>query len=225
MHARIVRILRRLRRSAVPYWTVAAVMAFATVQIVRDATQATDPAAKWGEATPVVVLRRPVYIGQTLRAQDLARGEMPATVAPRRRLVETAQARGRVVLAHLEPGDVLSEHHLAPQGLQGIAALVPAGRRAIGLPADATTPALRPGDQVDVLATFPPGTRFGTEPSSENSSDTVPIAPTILAARGAVVLETTDRRVTVAVTAEEAARVAYASANAAITMLLTPPGG
>ena len=203
-----------------------AALAFVTFQVVRDGAQTTDASAKWGAATPVVVLRRPVFIGQTLRSQDVAAGEMPKTVAPRRRLAAPAQARGRVVLAHLEPGDVLSEHHLAPDGQQGIAALVPSGRRAIGIPADATTPALRPGDLVDLLATFPPGTRFGAESSPDRAAEgPVPIAPTILVARGAPVLEASDRRVTVAVTAQDAARVAYASANAVITMLLAPPGG
>jgi Flp pilus assembly protein CpaB len=107
------------------------------------------------------------------------------------------------VLAPLARGEVVTAGRVAPAGVGGLAALLPDGARALAVPIGPGTPPLRRGDRVDVLATFE-----GDE-------------PTFAVASGAAVLAVTrDKAVTVAVTADEAPRVAFALAQGAITLAL-----
>ncbi|MET0663993.1 MAG: hypothetical protein ABW008_00400, partial [Acidimicrobiales bacterium] len=71
---------------------------------------------------------------------------------------------------------------------------------------------VRPRDRVDLLATFDPL----VAPAGED--------PTVTVARVATVVAVRTRSITVAVTAAEAPRVAFALSQATITLALTPPG-
>ena len=90
--------------------------------------------------------------------------------------------------------------------------LVPPGSRALALPTGPGALGVRPGDRVDLLATFDPL----VAPAGED--------PTVTVARAATVVAVRTRSITVAVTAAEAPRVAFALSQATITLALTPPG-
>ncbi|MDP8992888.1 MAG: RcpC/CpaB family pilus assembly protein, partial [Actinomycetota bacterium] len=104
--------------------------------------------------------------------------------------------------------EVLLEAKLAPWGVQGIAALVPPGRRALAVPAGKGGLALRRGQRVDVLATF--------DVTDGRSEPTFPVAS------AALVVDVGEEAVTVAVGPEEAPRVAFAVARGTVTLALTP---
>jgi Flp pilus assembly protein CpaB len=105
------------------------------------------------------------------------------------------------VTAPIVGGEVVSSTRIAPDGVDGLAALVPAGRRAVAVPTGGTGLRVDVGDRVDVLGTSD-GATYGDD-SSRSS--------TVLAA-GAVVLAVGDAAVTVAVDRDDAPVLARALA-------------
>lgn len=99
-----------------------------------------------------------------------------------------------------------------PRRPAGPADHLTAGSRALAVPTGPGALALRPGDRVDVLATFDPL----VAPRGED--------PTATVARGATVVAVRGQGVTVAVSAVEAPRVAFALSQATIALALAPPG-
>jgi Flp pilus assembly protein CpaB len=66
---------------------------------------------------------------------------------------DPARAAGRVAVAEVAAGEILTRLRLAGGGAGRVASLVPAGMRAVELPLGATV-GVEPGDVVDVVATF-----------------------------------------------------------------------
>ncbi|MDP9070437.1 MAG: hypothetical protein M3N68_03965, partial [Actinomycetota bacterium] len=116
---------------------------------------------------------------------------------------------GHATLVPLAAGEVLLEAKLAPWGTRGLAALVPPGRRALAVPVERGRLPLRAGDRVDVLATF--------EVAEDAGEPTFPVATS------ALVVDVADEAVTVAVSPDEAPRVAFAIARATVTLALSTP--
>jgi len=199
----------RLRRSPLLFWTAAGAAALATVATVSGlAGRAADRAAALGGLVEVAVAARPVAAGATLAAADVAARRLPAALLPDApRPASAAAATGRVARVDLAAGEVLLTARLAPDGVEGVAALLPPGRSAVAVPADAARLALRPADRVDVLATFD-----ALEAGAE---------PTVVVAAGAVVLAAGEDDVTLAVTPAQAPRLAFAMARAVLTLALT----
>jgi Flp pilus assembly protein CpaB len=104
-------------------------------------------------------------------------------------------------------GAAVVSGNVAPEGLSGLAALLPAGARAVAVPTGAASVALRRGDRVDLLVTFDP------PPAGE--------APTFPVAVAALVIDVGPEAAAVAVDPEEAVRVAYAVAAGVVTIVLT----
>lgn len=214
---------RYLRRSRLTWWiatTAVAVLTMITVARSLEAAKATT--ARWGPTRNVVVALHRIDIGQVIARTDVEVRAMPASVLPTGVFATNpANAVGRVAVLPIEEGEVLLATKLAPEGLRGAAALLPAGRRALAIPSGPTgRPPVRVGDVVDVLATFDPSIS-GEAPRAADSEGEA--APTFPVATRALVLHV-DRAadtVTVAVTAEEAPRLAYALSTATVTLALT----
>lgn len=197
--------LRRMRRSPVPFWLLAAAAAVATGgTVARLVGEASARADRLGGLVAVPVAARPVEAGAVLRPADVAVRRLPAALLPRGRVAEAPAGRSAVV--PLVPGEVVLASKLAPAGVRGVAALIPPGRRALAVPVDHGSLAVRRGNRVDVLATF-----------EETGGD----APTFPVATGALVVDAGDDAVTVAVTEAEAPRVAFAVARGTVTLALT----
>lgn len=79
---------------------------------------------------------------------------MPAAYAPPGALQDIDRAAGRVALAALAPGEVVTETRLARVREGPVASLVPRGFRAFAVPTSLPPNALIAGDHVDVLATY-----------------------------------------------------------------------
>lgn len=193
---------RRLRRRPALFWMVAAALSLGTgLMVLRLLDNAAAAAARYGSLTSVPVVVRPVPAGDVLRPGDIAWRQVPRAFLP-----ASAPAKapiGHAALVPLLVGEVIVDQRLAPTGLRGGAALIPAGDRALAVPLAAGAPTVAPGDHVDVLATIE-----GSDP------------PTSVAARSALVVEVREQSATVAVTADEAPAVAFALARGAVTLAL-----
>ena len=215
----------RLRRSPLPFWALAVALAlFTGTTVTRLVGEASARAARLGGLVDVVVAARPVEAGKPLRPADLTVRRLPAdALAEGPVKASDASAAGKVVLVPLVRGEVLLTSKLAPDGLRGVAALVPPGHRALAVPVDPGGLSFRLGNRVDVLATFD----VAGDPAAvdgDGATEGVPAAspaPTFPVAASALVVDVGDEAVTVAVTDDEAPRVAFALARGTVTLALT----
>jgi Flp pilus assembly protein CpaB len=221
------------RRSprAVVLWLGAIVVAITTAALV-----ATDLAAlhrrahSLGAERPVAVAARDLPLGSTIRRGDITTRSVHRSQLPRGALSPHAAER-RVVAVPVVRGAFVVEANVAPRGRTGLDGAIPPGMRALRIVArDALHPPV--GSSVDVLVTF-------------ESSDGAAAAgaPTVVAARGVLVLGTDDEPaavehasggrdaggqggglgVTLLVTEEDAPRLAFAAAAGVVTLALVPP--
>jgi Flp pilus assembly protein CpaB len=163
--------------------------------------RASAMASRWGAPEQVAVAARFLPAGAVVASGEIVLRDVPSGLVP-----EGALRRppvGRTLLAPLAQGEVVTAGRVAGTGVGGLAALLPDGGRALAVPIGPGTPPLRRGDRVDVLATFE-----GDEPTFA------------VASSAAVLAVTRDKSVTVAVTADEAPRVAFALAQGAVTLAL-----
>ena len=200
--------LRRLSRSPVVYWAVVVVLAVLTAAVVgRLTSRARAEAARYGSLRTVVVARQPVQVGTVLRPADVSEERVPVAFLPEGWVRSASEVVGRTVVTPLFRGAPVLRGQLAPWGLQGVAALLPPGARAVAVPTGDATPRLRTGDVVDVLATFPDTGGGGGE-------------PTVEVAVGAPVVDVDEESATVAVAPDEARRVTFALSAGAVSLAL-----
>jgi Flp pilus assembly protein CpaB len=201
-------LLRRAARTPFVFWLVTCAIGATTGLVVSQSVAAARATARrYGTTRPVVVTLRALEPGHALEARDVEVVDMPRIFVPPGALASEAAAGGRAVVVALFPGEIVLDGHLSGPGGRGLAAMLPPGTRAIAVPLERGGLKLRRGDIVDVLATFD-----DPAPTGE---------PTFPVAVGATVLDTTADSATVAVTPEEAARVAYALAKGEVTLAVS----
>jgi Flp pilus assembly protein CpaB len=204
--------LRRLRyRPAVRWLVVVALAAASGLVAARVAGAAAEVRAEWGETASVVVVVGRVGAGETIGPGDVELRRLPKAVVPDDALTEPPE--GRVAIVDLFPGEVLLRGRIAPDGLDGPAALLPPGARAVAVPTGPGTPPLAVGDRVDVLAGLDP---FAVEPTTA-----IPTGPVVT---DAVVVAVAEGAVTIAVPAGDAPRVAAALVQGAVSLALVGAG-
>lgn len=185
---------RRLKRHPLARMLVVGALAALSVTTAMSAIgKAEDARREWGETRAVAVATRALEAGAAVAADDVEVRWWPVGLAPADAVAEPPV--GRIVSAPIVEGEPIVAARLAPAGLSGLAALVPAGWRALAIPVTAATPPLQVGDHVDLLATF--------EQATEGP-------PTFLVATEAQVLVVGEQAVTIAVPAADVARVAFA---------------
>jgi Flp pilus assembly protein CpaB len=221
------------RRSprAVVLWLGAVAVAIATAGLV-----ATDLAAlhrrahSFGAPRPVAVAARDLPLGTLIERGDITTGSVHRSQLPRDAL-SPHDAERRVIAVPVVRGAFLVDGNVAPRGRTGLDGAIPPGMRALRVVArDALHPPV--GSSVDVLVTFESGD--GASPEG---------APTVVAARGVLVLGTDDEPasvepgspsgdpggpgegtgVTLLVTEDDAPRLAFAAAAGVVTLALVPP--
>lgn len=114
-------------------------------------------AAGGGPPIAVVIASTSIARGATLGASELRIARIPARFAPPNPVVSIAQAAGRVALAGLAPGEVVTDTRLARVRAGPVASLTPEGLRAFAVPTSLPPGVVTPGDRVDVLATYTSG--------------------------------------------------------------------
>jgi Flp pilus assembly protein CpaB len=123
---------------------------------------------------------------------------------------------GRVVAAPVDADEVISRRRLAPDGLRGLAALVPEGSVAVAVARDENTPPLERGQRVEVLSAA------GVDPVARPSANGAPGAvEATRVATGALVIDVGDDRVLLAIGREDAPGVAAAVLDGAVVLALT----
>ena len=209
----------RLRRSPLPFWVLAVALALCTgLTVSRLVGEASARAERLGGLVDVVVAARQVDAGKRLRPADVTVRRLPADALPDGPLTASdPSVTGKVTLVPLVRGEVLLASKLAPDGLRGVAALVPPDHRALAVPVDQGGLSFRLGNRVDVLATFD----VAADPAAGDAGAAAAPAPTFPVAVAALVVDVGDESVTVAVTGDEAPRVAFALARGTVTLALT----
>jgi pilus assembly protein CpaB len=156
----------------------------------------------------VLVAQHRLDVGDVVRSGDVAAASWPAALVPRRAVADLGNAVGRAVVQVIEPGEAVLAGRLAPEGLHGVAALVPPGWRALALPVGPAALPLSIGDHVDLVAAV-----GGTDATASQS-------PSFVLADDAVVVAVDERSVTVAVHADDAPRVALGIVTGSVVLAL-----
>lgn len=183
---------------------VAVLAVVVALAVHRSTSAAAEVADRLGTTTPVVIARHDLDPGAAIAAGDVAIVERPVAHLPDDAV--TDDPTGRTVAARVHAGEVLVTGRLAGEGRHGAAALVPDGWRAVAVPVlDAPLP-LRPGDLVDVVASFDP--------------TLVERDPSVVVAGEVVVVDVTDDAVSVAVPRSRVTDVAFALTNGIVTLAL-----
>jgi Flp pilus assembly protein CpaB len=195
---------------------VSGTSAFALVRGYAERLEALRPAV--GPRVPVVAASRPVIRGSVLDAEDLTLVEVPEAFAPSVALRSTADAVGRVTLADLAPGEIVTGTRISDGRAGPLAALVPPGLRALAIAVHTPVDGLVSGDRVDVIAASGGGRPYA-ETVAESLEVLRPPAPAHESFAGGVE-DTTMVVLTDVVTAE---RLARAGADAALTIAVIGP--
>lgn len=196
-------LLSRLPGGRRSYWLVVAVAAAITGLVVAAVAGLAGGGPSLGELTPVIVATRPVEAGEQLSGQNTQARQHPALTLPTGAVA--ALLGDEVASSAIHTGEVVTEARLG--GL-------PTGDRTeVAIPAHTALPPLAPGDRVDVLVTLPlPG-----DGSAQAQA-------TLTVATAAVVTNTAEHAVTIAVTEQELLPVASAVIQGSITLALVQPG-
>lgn len=198
------------------------------------------------EPVPVVIATAEIDAGAALDEALLAVATVPRRHREPGAIDAVAQAAGRIAQVPIRTGtQVTAAIARRPSPARGLSAGIPAGRRAIAvsLPRAAAGAGLvRPGDAVDVLATFD----LGTEAAVRRTTLALVPAAQVLAVNGELIgavelaagggarkaglfdaLPAPQRdgiEVTLAVSPEEAQAIAYAQESGALSLALRPFG-
>lgn len=116
-----------------------------------------------GDFVKVVVASQRIPAKTQITAQMIELKDIPSNYVNERAAVDTKEVVGKVLKSEIFPGEQVLRDKLAkdndPSG--GLAFIIPPGRRAVTIAVNEVSGVaglVRPGDRVDVIATFDPGT-------------------------------------------------------------------
>lgn len=166
----------------------------------------------YGERRTVPVATSDLPVGAAVGDDDIRWVELPIVAIPDD---VSDDPVGRVVSEPILRDEVVARRRLGGAGVDGPAAIVPVGGRALAVPLDATTPTLSVGDRVDAYSpTEVVGSGSATDMARAAASGARRIA------RDARVLAVDDQAVTIAVAGTEAPAVARAVLDGAVVLAL-----
>jgi len=170
-----------------------------------------------GEPVPVVVASRSLARGSVLAEDDLLVDEVPSEYVPPGAVESIQEAVGLTLVGDLSEGEAITRTRVGSTG-GPVAALVPSGLRAFVVPAGLPAGVVRPGDRVDVLATF-----GGPHPYTDTVGTGIEVlsvldeAPDTFDAGGP-----SGPSIVLLVSPETAERLAYATAFGQISVTIAP---
>jgi pilus assembly protein CpaB len=191
--------------------------------------RAAEAAGLGGLPIPVVVAASSIARGAALRADQLRVTRVPRAYAQPGALDHVSQAAGRIALAALAPGEVVTETRLARVRAGPVSSLTPEGLRAFAVPTSLPSDAVTPGDHVDVLATYGGGQPH-TETAGSNLEVLLVLAPPSagsagLPGAGAAPGAPSQTTLMLLVSPDQEERLAYAAAFASLSIAVAPSGG
>jgi Flp pilus assembly protein CpaB len=181
-----------------------------------------------GPPVRVVVAASAVTRGTAIRADQLRVESIPRAYAPPGALERISQAAGRVALAALASGEVVTETRLARVRAGPVASLTPEGLRAFAVPTSQPRGAVAPGDHVDVLATYGSGAPH-TETAASGLEVLLVLGPAPGGSGGLTGLGTgatgsaSQATLMLLVSPDQEERLAYAAAFASLSIAVAPP--
>jgi Flp pilus assembly protein CpaB len=180
-------------------WLLAAGLAVSAATLVGGMTDdAAHTVAGLGVLRTVPVARHDLPTGRVVADDDLEWQARPTAGIPASTVDDSPV--GRVVTAPIVADEIVSRRRLAPDGVGGLAALVPAGDRAVAVPVEGTGLTVRVDDLVDIIV---PST--GDDGLGGRRSPT--LEPVATDAR---VIDVSDVAITVAVSVADATALAGA---------------
>ncbi len=133
-----------------------------------------------GDPVPVVVAARTLERGDALAEDDLRVRLVPAAFAPPGRIASPHALAGRTLVSDLAEGETVTRTRVGTSG-GPVASLVPAGLRAFAIRVASAAGTVRPGDRVDVLATF-----GGPRPYTDTVASDLEVLTVVRAQEGAL---------------------------------------
>src|SRR5512132_2238597 len=146
---------------------VSAAAAFALVRGYERQLERLRPAI--GADVRVVVATADIARAATIAESQVGVRSVPSSFAPPGRFADVDEVVGRTTLTGVRAGEPVTATRLAPPG-GPIAAVAPPGTVGFPVPVDVPARAIRPGDLVDVLATF-----GGHRPHTETVAESVEV--------------------------------------------------
>ena len=206
-----VRVRRALARTVVRRAVVLALAIVTGLVVVSLVSSAEAARQRWGRARPVAVATRDLAPGDLVDGSSVEVRRLPEAAVTPGALAEPPS--GSVVRQPVAAGEPLVPERLAPQGLTGVAALVPAGHRAVAIPiGPLAAPPLTVGDLVDVLAVVPAPVEQRPLPTGNE--------PSFPLVEAAVVVDVGEQSIAVAVPEADAPRVAWVLTNGSLVLVL-----
>jgi Flp pilus assembly protein CpaB len=193
------------------------VAAYALVQGYAARLEALRPIA--GRRVPVVVAAQALDRGTAL-SEDALRVELvPAAFAPPGRIGSPASLAGRTLSSDVASGEAITRTRIGVGG-GPVASLVPSGLRAFPIQVGSTAGAVRPGDRVDVIATF-----GGPHPYADTVASGIEVL-TVVQPRAGTFSAAGDAgpSLVLLVAPQVAEELAYAAAFADLAVAIQPPG-
>lgn len=205
------RARRALARTVVRRAVVLGLAIVTGLVVISLVSSAEAARQRWGRARAVAVATRDLTPGDVIDASTVEVRRLPDAAVSRGALAEPPI--GSVVRQPVVAGEPLVAERLAPQGLTGVAALVPAGHRAVAVPiGPMAAPPLAIGDLVDVLAVVPLVAEEQPPPSGD--------APSFPLVEAAAVVDVGEQSITIAVPETDAPRVAWVLTNGSVVLAL-----
>lgn len=145
---------RKLPRSSFVLLISSVVCALAAALVMRAYAHKLDTVRPdGGPPVSVVAATTDVARGAVLTEASLEVVWMPSRFAPPGAMRDIARTTGRIAVSDIAAGEIVTELRLAGARSGPTASLVPAGMRAVQVPV-ASVVGVKPGDLVDVIATF-----------------------------------------------------------------------
>jgi Flp pilus assembly protein CpaB len=145
---------RKLPRSSFVLISASVACAVAAALVMRAYVHHIDVVRPdGGPPMTVVVAAEDVHRGAVLTQDALEVVTMPSRFAPPGAMRDLTRAAGRIVVSDIAAGEIITQLRLAGSRSGPTASLVPPGMRAVQVPV-AGAVGVKPGDLVDVIATF-----------------------------------------------------------------------
>jgi len=217
---------RKVPTSSLVFFGLAVAAGLSALLIMRGWAHRIDTARPdVGPPQKVVIAVAGITRGATVTDDMVRVDQMPAAFVPPGALTAVDDVVGRVVVADLVTGEVLTRTRLAGTQAGPVAALVPPGMRAFLIPSNLPPDAVRAGDRVDVLAAF-----GGGRPHVETVADGVEVSQVMAPQSGGGVggvagVETASGpSLVLLVDPDTAAQLAYAVTFAKLAVAVEPAG-
>ncbi len=217
--------MRTPPRSSLVFGALAVVSGLAAVWLMQSwAARIERARPDGGSPRTVVVAALDLARGTAITTDDLTTRTLPSAFAPPGSMTDVDALVGRTLAADVPSGEAVTPARLAGTAVGPVAAIVPADQRAYLMASGLPPGAVRPGDRIDVLATF-----GGGRSHVETVAEGLEVARTLAPRAGSPLPAATTTgssggdTLVLLVDPDTAERLAYAAAFAKLTVIVAPP--